>query len=115
MEASIGAQLRRLATPVPFTVRGKAWRLKVVAVLFSADFEAHGAFGFESESANAHSLCRLCDFSKQSGQQAYRVRTDFLNVPGKRRVPQRGKQWSERTAAAVEWQMAQLALDTTGT
>ena len=40
MEKSVGAQLRRCSRPVPITVRGKAWRVKIVLVNFTADFEA---------------------------------------------------------------------------
>ena len=81
MEASVGAQLRRSLVPVPITVRGKVWRVKIVLVTFTADFEAQGLFGFESTGPNAHKLCRLCNFDKSNGQEAYKVRTDFLATP----------------------------------
>ena len=48
MEKSVGAQLRRYASPVPITIKGKAWRLKIVVINFTADFEAQGIFGFET-------------------------------------------------------------------
>ena len=105
MEASVGAQLRRYSTPVPVTVRGKQWRLKIVPVLLTADFEAQGLFGFESESAHAHSLCRLCLFNK-SVEGAYTKPTDYISKPGRGRG--RKRSWPERTAPEVEALMAEL-------
>ena len=67
MESSIGAQLRKYGAvrdQEPIIVRGKPQRVKIVAICFTADFEAQGLFGFETESANGHKLCRCCNFDK---------------------------------------------------
>ena len=88
--------------------------MKIVLVTFTADFEAHGIFGFETGGANAHKFCRLCDFDKSAGAQAYRMRTDFLATPSRRRPrDENDTPWRERSAAEVERQMAQLSLLTT--
>ena len=88
------------------------WRLKIVPIAFTTDFEAQGTFGFESISAGAHMFCRVCTFN-ESVDDAYTAATDFLTTPSW--TKRRGKRprvhcpWAERTADEVQRQMEELA------
>ena len=93
-------------------VAGVKWRLKIVPIAFTTDFEAQGTFGFESISAGAHMFCRVCTFN-ESVDDAYTAATDFLTTPSW--TKRRGKRprvhcpWAERTADEVQRQMEELA------